>query len=349
MKERNRPRRGLTLRHYFTLLVMGEIVLTIGLSSALTEILEGAIGNLDVSPILFLAGFSLLIGAGCAIFVNRVMLTRIIQLSNSMKEVAKGDFSIRLDTRSIVKEISESHNSFNSMVTQLSKTETLQSSFISDVSHEFKTPINAIEGYVTLLQDETLAEEQRQEYIDKILLSTERLSHLVGNILLLSKVDHHTVALQKSRFSLDEQIRNSIVLLENKWEAKGIELCVDLCEVQICAYETFLSHIWTNLIDNAVKYSPVGGTVAITLKKTGDQCVFTVTDDGPGIDEEALPFIFNKFYQGDTSHKSEGNGLGLALVRRIVTLHGGSIVAENRPEGGASFTLTLPLSDEAPN
>ena len=342
-KERKRRRRGLTLRHYFTLLVMGEIVLTIGLSSALTEILEGAIENLDVSPILFLVGFSLLIGAGCAIFVNRVMLTRIIQLSNSMKQVAKGDFSIRLDTRSIVKEISESHSSFNSMVSQLATTETLQSSFISDVSHEFKTPINAIEGYVTLLQDESLSREQQGEYIEKILLSTERLSHLVGNILLLSKVDHHTVALQKNRFSLDEQIRGAIVLLENKWEAKGIELCVDLCEVELVAFETFLSHIWTNLIDNAIKWSPEGGTVSVTLTQNGGTCTFTVTDEGPGIDEEALPYIFNKFYQADSSHKSEGNGLGLALVRRIVTLHGGDIVAKNRPEGGASFTLTLPI------
>ena len=343
MKEQKRKKRGLTLRHYFTLLVMGEIVLTIGLSSALTEILEGAIENLDVSPILFLAGFSLLIGAGCAIFVNRVMLTRIIQLSDSMKQVAKGDFSIRLDTRSIVKEITESHNSFNSMVSQLATTETLQSSFISDVSHEFKTPINAIEGYVTLLQDESLSEEQRREYIDKILLSTERLSHLVGNILLLSKVDNHTVALQKNRFSLDEQIRGAIVLLENKWEAKGIELCVDLCEVDILAFEIFLSHIWTNLIGNAIKWSPEGGTVSVTLTQNDGTCTFTVTDEGPGISDEALPYIFNKFYQADTSHKSEGNGLGLALVRRIVTLHGGNITAQNRPEGGASFTLTLPI------
>ena len=177
--------------------------------------------------------------------------------------------------------------------------------------------------------------------MEKILYNTQRLSKLVSNILLLSKVDHQTISAQGSLYRLDEQIRQSIVQLEPAWEKKDIDLDVELEDLAYTGNESLMLHVWDNLIGNAIKFSPPGGLVRISLKREGQQAVFCVDDCGPGIDEASLGHIFDKFYQSDSSHKQEGNGLGLALVKRILAIEHGQITAENRPEGGCRFTVTL--------
>ncbi len=339
------PRRGMNLHRYFSLIVLGEILLVLFVAYGLTHLMRDVLlPDIRVSPILWMVAFSLLIGSGCAVFVSRVLLKRIVVLSRSMQKVAKGDFSIRLDTHSIVKELRETQSSFNSMVEQLSKIETLQSDFISNVSHEFKTPINAIEGYATLLEDESLSEEDRALYLNRIALSTQKLSQLIGNVLLISKMDNATQHSDLSTFRLDEQICQAIILLEPKWASKSIEIDADLCEITVTAQQSLLGHIWTNLIDNAVRYAHTDGCIRMRLWEEDGQCIFTVEDDGPGIDESALPYIFNKFYQADSSHKSEGNGLGLAIASKIAAIHKGRISAQNNADRGAKFTVSLPLS-----
>ena len=227
------------------------------------------------------------------------------------------------------------------MAESLEALENSRRNFVSNVSHEFKTPINAIEGYTTLLQDcENLTAEQ-QEYVEKIIFNTQRLSTLVGNILLLSKIENQSIQTNKVRFRIDEQIRQSIVALEPDWEKKDIQFDAELELLEYTGNENLLRHVWDNIIGNAVKFSPVGGEVKICLFKKNGIITFTVEDRGPGLSDKAAKHIFDKFYQEDTSHKSEGNGLGLALVHRILTICGGDIKAENCEEGGCRFTVEL--------
>jgi len=273
--------------------------------------------------------------------LSKIFFNPIKKLRRAMDQVAEGDFSVRLEEESNSREIMELYTGFNLMAHGLSSTEILQTDFVSNVSHEIKTPINAIEGYSTLLQGDDNLDADQQEYVEKILYNTNRLSSLVGSILLLSRLENQQIPSHRSRYRLDEQIRQSIVGLEAAWEDKDIEFDVELSRTEYLGNEAMMRHVWDNLIGNAVKFSPRGGTVRMTLGKTAQDLVFTIEDSGPGLSEEDMRHVFDKFYQADSSHRQEGNGLGLALVKRVLTLEDGEIRVENRPEGGCRFTVTL--------
>lgn len=327
---------------FFTFLVLVEIVLTIGFAIFLQWILESIL-QITLSSTSFLLLVGGFMGSALAFLVNRIFFKPIEQLSQGMNEVAEGDFTIKMSTNSPINEVKELYNSFDLMVRELGATEILQSDFMSNVSHEIKTPVNAIEGYATLLQGGEYTDEEQEEYIDKILFNTKRLSELVGNVLLLSKIDNQAISKNEKKFRLDEQIRQSIMQLETNWTEKDIELDVDLEKVEFVGNTTLLIHVWDNLIGNAIKFSPVGGLVSIRLKQSEARIVFTIEDQGPGIAEESVKHIFDKFFQVDSSHKQEGNGLGLALAKKIVSLNSGEITVENRDAGGCRFTVELPL------
>lgn len=287
---------------------------------------------------------SILSGAAIAVGLSKIFVSPMMKLGDAMRKVAGGDFTVRLDCTSKIRDVREVYGSFNTMVKELGNTETLQTDFVSNVSHEFKTPINAIEGYASLLQDSQLTDEQKNAYIDKIIFNTRRLSDLVGNILLLSKVNNQTISLKASTFRLDEQVRQSILALESKWEKKEIEFDIDLDEIEYMGYENLLSHVWLNLIDNAVKFSPQNGQIRIRLKQLDGSVTFSIWDNGLPIPEADIDRIFNKFYQGDNSHASEGNGLGLALVRKIVAAAHGTINVTSSEDAGTEFVVALPNS-----
>lgn len=287
---------------------------------------------------------SILSGAAIAVGLSKIFVSPMMKLGDAMRKVAGGDFTVRLDCTSKIRDVREVYGSFNTMVKELGNTETLQTDFVSNVSHEFKTPINAIEGYASLLQDSQLTDEQKNAYIDKIIFNTRRLSDLVGNILLLSKVNNQTISLKASTFRLDEQVRQSILALESKWEKKEIEFDIDLDEIEYTGYENLLSHVWLNLIDNAVKFSPQNGQIRIRLKQLDGSVTFSIWDNGLPIPEADIGRIFNKFYQGDNSHVSEGNGLGLALVRKIVAAAHGTINVTSSEDAGTEFVVALPNS-----
>ena len=287
---------------------------------------------------------SILSGAAIAVGLSKIFVSPMMKLGDAMRKVAGGDFTVRLDCTSRIRDVREVYGSFNTMVKELGNTETLQTDFVSNVSHEFKTPINAIEGYASLLQDSQLTDEQKNAYIDKIIFNTRRLSDLVGNILLLSKVNNQTISLKASTFRLDEQVRQSILALESKWEKKEIEFDIDLDEIEYTGYEYLLSHVWLNLIDNAVKFSPQNGQIRIRLKQLAGSVTFSIWDNGLPIPEADIGRIFNKFYQGDNSHASEGNGLGLALVRKIVAAAHGTINVTSSEDAGTEFVVALPNS-----
>lgn len=290
--------------------------------------------------------FSVVLGSAIARYASHTFFAPITRLCRAMKEVAGGDFHVEMQTDSKIDELRELYDNFNRMVRELNSTETLQTDFISSVSHEFKTPINAIEGYAALLQEQDLTPDEQRQYVEKILFNTRRLSTLTGNILLLSKLSSQSIRPRRTTFRLDEQIRQAVLALEQKWEDKELELDIDLERTTFTGYEALLLHVWTNLIDNAVKFDPHGGLLRLRLYQPDEHLLFTIEDSGPGIaagDEER---IFAKFYQSDTSREAEGNGLGLALVKKIVELNGGSVRAENLPQGGCRFTVRLPAKAE---
>ena len=321
---------------YVTLEMLVCILIAYGLDRLFNVVLPWTV------PLEFeLLGTCLLIGILVTSQLSKYFFNPIKKLRGAMDKVADGDFSVRLEEKSTSKEIMEIYTGFNLMAHELNSTEILQTDFVSNVSHEFKTPINAIEGYSTLLQDADNLDDEQREYIDKILFNTQRLSSLVGSILLLSKLENQQIPTKQTEYRLDEQIRQSVVAQETAWMQKNIELDAELERVSYLGNEQMIRHVWDNLISNAIKFSPQGGAVKLRLSKKARKLVMTIEDQGPGLSGEAQKHIFDKFYQSDSSHKQEGNGLGLALAKRILTIEKGQITAENIPEGGCRFTVTL--------
>ncbi len=334
-----------SLRVKFFLICMMEFIAVVLLSELAGWLLRRWLGvTLDIPIFVWAILFSVVVGGVITNYITHSFIDPITRLGSAMKEVADGNFQITAQCSSKLKEVNDIYASFNLMVQELAATETLQTDFISSVSHEFKTPINAIEGYASLLQDHQQSTEEQQIYIEKILYNTHRLSALTGNILLLSKINNQTIKPQRTGFRLDEQIRQAIVALEQKWTAKDIDFDVELDKIQYNGYESLLIHVWSNLIDNAIKFDPQGGMITLRLRQSGDCAVFTIDDNGPGVPPQEQERIFHKFYQVDNSREVSGNGLGLALVRQIVSFSGGTVAVENLPEAGCRFTVTLPLA-----
>ena len=338
-KVRNEQRDRFSLRTRLTAFVTVEMLICILIAYGVDQLFNSVL-PWTVPLELELVGVCLLIGVLVTSRMSKYFFNPIKKLRGAMDKVAEGDFSVRLEEKSS-KEIMEIYAGFNLMANGLSSTEILQSDFVSNVSHEFKTPINAIEGYSTLLQGSENLDDDQKEYVDKILFNTQRLSSLVGSILLLSKLENQQIPTNQTEYRLDEQIRRSVVALETAWVQKDIELDVDLDRVSYLGNEQMMRHVWDNLISNAVKFSPQGGMVKLRLTQKARKLIFTIEDQGPGLSEDAQKHVFDKFYQGDSSHKQEGNGLGLALAKRILTIEKGQITAENIHEGGCRFTVTL--------
>lgn len=331
----------------FSLLTLLTLTLTILFSSLLIFllILAGVFSEQNRTIIFFIvAVVSILVGTIISNCAGRHPLTAIIAMSNAAREVARGNFNIRLDENSQIKELQEMAHNFNLMAKELAGTELLRTDFIENVSHEFKTPLSAIEGYATLLQKKELDEKKRQEYTKKILHNTHRISSLTSNILLLSRLENQEIGIQKESFCLDEQIREIILFLEEGWTEKNLELDIDLESVIYYGNKELLEHVWQNILSNAIKFTPENGKISIRLSQKGNFLTASIADNGIGMSEEIKQRIFEKFYQGDRSRSSCGNGLGLALVKRIIDLHRGNISVYSKEQEGSIFTIALPLS-----
>ena len=337
---KQRRNRFLDIRVQFFFICMAGFVVVALLAALAGWGLEHL--GVDVPMFVWVLIFTLLLGSGTAAGFSVAFFAPISRLSHSMKEVAGGNFHVHVETKSIFRDIRDIYDNFNLMVSEPNATETLQTDFISNVSHEFKTPISAIEGYASLLQEHQQSSEEQAKYVDKILFNTRRLSALAGNILLLSKLDSQSIRPRRERFRLDEQVRQSILALERRWTEKDVDFDVDLDEIEYTGYAGLLQHVWSNLIDNAIKFGPRGGLIRMRMLRENGSILFTIDDEGPSIPDEDKARIFNKFYQGDSSHESEGNGLGLALVRKIVAMHGGEVRVEDPPLGGCRFAVSLP-------
>ena len=299
------------------------------------------------SPVLMIFVVCTAIVVGILMYIWNRVFKPISNLNEALIKVGKGDFNCKLISDNEIEEIEEMYTNFNSMVHELNSTETLRSDFIANVSHEFKTPLSSIEGYVTLLQTENLEQKKRDEYLEKVITNTRRLSDLTGNILKLSKLENQQALTEKSPVDLAENIRQQILLLEEKWTKKNIEFDIDLEEIFVLGKDELLSVVWYNLISNAIKFSHENGRVTIKSELVDDYVRINITDEGIGMAEEEMIRIFDKFYQGDSSHKTEGNGLGLALAKKIIVLHGGNIYVSSQKGEGTTFTVTLNTTKNA--
>ncbi|WP_199825320.1 HAMP domain-containing sensor histidine kinase [Gorillibacterium timonense] len=294
--------------------------------------------------ILIVATTSVLLGTALSALSGRKLLAPLTELSNAAKEVAKGNFDVRLTyDNHKVRQLGEMARNFNKMVQELSGIETLRSDFVVNVSHEFKTPIAAIEGYAALLQDKGLSEEEFHEYSRLIMESTKQLSSLSSNILKLSKLETQEITLDESEFHLDEQIRQALLLLEPLWSDKELNLEIQLDPIRYTGDEELLMQVWINLLGNAIKFTEREGEISVESTVTEEAITVTIADTGIGMTEEVCKRVFERFYQADGSRALEGNGLGLPLARRIVELCGGDIVVESEPGVGSVFTVRLPV------
>lgn len=272
---------------------------------------------------------SLIIGSLLIIVTSGFIVKPVRELSAAAGKIARGDFDIRIENDRN-DEIGELISNFNIMAKELAGMEMLRNNFISDISHEFRTPLTSIEGYVKLLGS-CKSDAERSEYINIITEETKRLSALSGNILLLNRIENESLSLTKSAFRLDEQIRQVILSHENKWSSKDIDLQLDLDETVCEGNEQLLYQVWLNLFDNAVKFSKAHGVIEVTLRKADGRAVFSITDYGKGMTAEEQSRMFEKFYAGDRSRNTEGNGLGLSIVKRAVDMHGGKVEVTSKP------------------
>ena len=355
MKERPRRKRERPSRMSLTVILAVFVFLILVAAVGLTALgfygftrlglLANASGSLDIrSTILFMTLSSLIIGGLLAFFGSRLPMKPLNDLIDKLNCLAAGDFHARLrfgNALSAHPAFREISTSFNTMAEELENTELLRSDFINNFSHEFKTPIVSIAGFAKLLARENLTEEQRAAYLHAIEEESMRLSAMATNVLALTRIENQTILTDVSRFNLSEQIRASVLLLEAKWTKKQIELSLDFDEHEIEANEELLREVWINLLDNAIKFSPDGGVVAVTVADLDTKITVTVSNEGEEIPPEKLSKIFNKFYQADESHATAGNGVGLAIVKRIVELHGGTVTVESE-DGEVAFAVTLP-------
>ncbi|MBO4914658.1 MAG: HAMP domain-containing histidine kinase [Oscillospiraceae bacterium] len=294
----------------------------------------------ELVPYIEFALASLLLGALLSVFLSRRSIGPLSEVMEATDKVAAGDYSVRV-TPGGSEEIRMLGEKFNHMAQELGSVELLRSDFINNFSHEFKTPIVSISGFAKALKWDDLTEDERGEYLDIILEESERLSTLAENVLDLSRVENLTILTDKTRFNVSEQLRLAIALMDGKWRDKKIDFAFDGDEVFLEGSEPLLRQVWINLLDNAVKFSPEGGTVEVSVAQKGERTEIAVCDSGSGMTEEVRAHVFDKFYQGDASRTTKGNGLGLALVKRIVQLHGGTVEAQSREGGGARFAVTL--------
>lgn len=340
-------KKGSTLWFYFGGIVFATIAIMFVLVSLVWMMLfQAGVVVIDPRdrhlPVLIYFFGSFLLGAVLAIYVGRLIIRPVQGIGDAFDALSRGDFDVRVPEKGEVPEIREMAQKFNAMTHDLSHMETLRSDFVANVSHEFKTPLAAIEGYAALLQNRSLSDEKREYYTEKILDNSRKLSVLCSDILMLSKLENQEIVSGCGEFRLDEQLRRCVLLLEEKWTEKELSFDMELPRTMYSGNEALLERVWSNILDNAVKHSPHGGCIHIGIEKAEGAIAVTIADEGEGMSEEVQKHIFEKFYQGDRSRKAEGNGLGLALVKRIVELCRGEVSVRSEPDCGARFTVTLP-------
>ena len=327
----------LTLQTFFVVLIVVVI------ASAIALMYRVAITDMHMIGVL-----SMLVPIVVLVTLVNFLFTRYIyryldKISDAMQKVADGDYTVRLDAEKD-QPFRELYRNFNTMAEELGGVEMLKNDFINGYAHELRTPITSINGFAEMLlnDDGTLSREEKRSYLEIIASESRRLADLAGNSLLMSKLDSQKIIPDKKPFSLDEQLRRCSILLSGQWTEKELDMTMDLDEAVYVGDYDLMQHLWINLLTNAVKYTPKGGSITVTLKNEEKFIAVSVADTGKGISPEDRERIFDKYYQTDKSHSKRGLGLGLAICKRIVQLCNGSLTVESEVGVGSTFTVKLP-------
>ena len=274
---------------------------------------------------------------------RKIMVDRPVQIiTQATEQIMQGDFSVRVRPMhgAGMEGFNQIGMAINAMAQELSGTETLRTDFIDNVSHELKTPLAVMGNYAAMLQRPGITEDEKNEYARAISKAARKLAQLITNILKLNKLENQQIFPQPKEFDLSEQLCECLLVFEDAWEARNLEIETDIQDdVRIKSDPELLSLVWNNLISNAVKFTPDGGSIGLSLKTEGSNVVVQVSDTGCGMKPEVGQHIFEKFYQGDTSHTTQGNGLGLALVKRVVDILSGEIGVQSVYGEGSTFTV----------
>lgn len=325
----------------FVLFTISSLI-TFGLSTFVAKWMQVSEDNILVFGVIVMA-MSIIFGLALSFAYSAVMIKASKPYLEALEKVAEGDFSVRITDPGVFANFGIAHN-FNNMAQQLEGVETLREGFISDFSHEFKTPIVSISGFARLLKAPNLSAEQRNEFLDVIIAESDRLVGLSESVLMLNRLD--TQVINVERFSLDEMLRRCMLLFDKQCRDKNISLEANIDDnVQINSNAKLLNQVWVNLLSNAVKFTPDGGSIEVGCRLNGDTATVTVADNGCGMTPEVMQNIFNKFYQGDKSHTTQGNGLGLAIVKKIVEILNGDISVRSELGKGSTFAVSFKVNN----
>lgn len=337
-------RLGIKLSLLILIIIVAADVLTLAARITIDMVMSN--GSSDTIDVIAAVISSIVIGTLLSFIAGGMFLRPLAELIKATKKVSDGDYTAQVDIgwaeNHTVRELSDLIKVFNEMTRELNNTAMFNRDFISNFSHEFKTPLVSIRGFARQLYNGNLTPEQQKEFSKIILEETEYLSDLSSNTLLLTSLETSDIISGKTQFSLDEQLRSCMLRLEPQWSEKNIDLSMDLDEVTFYWDELMLAHVWNNLFDNAVKFTPEGGKISVSCHRNAGVITIRIRDSGVGIPQQALPHIFEKFYQADSSHATKGNGLGLPLAKKIVELCGGRIGVQSDLGKGTEFTVILP-------
>lgn len=345
---------GLTLLFSSVIFVVILVALAVGAAVVFLVthlgLLEAAVSGPRylLQSMLLMVVVSTVVGFLIALLASRIPLSPIKRLIDRMNQLASGDFQARMEFEPPIRDIpsfSELSESFNTMATELESTELLRTDFINNFSHEFKTPIVSIAGFAKLLKRGKLSPEQQAEYLDIIESESLRLARMATNVLNLTKIENQSILTEVTEFNLSEQVRTCILLFIDQMEQKNLEIQAEFGEFTITADEELLKQIWINLMSNAVKFSPEWGSIAVEMQGQPEQLSVTIRNSGDTIPPAQQKKIFRKFYQADESHAAEGNGIGLAIVKRVAELHHGTVTVQSE-NGVTAFTVTLPRQEK---
>ncbi|MBQ8163055.1 MAG: HAMP domain-containing histidine kinase [Clostridia bacterium] len=338
---------------------LGQLIVFLTVTSIVTVALmvygvvekraHGDVGTISAVMLLVTVFLSTLFTLADIIRRKKTVDDPVEKILIATEKMAKGDFSIRLKPRHSYGNYDSYDlivDNMNMLANELQKSEVLKTDFISNVSHEIKTPLAIIRNYVALMNDSSLDEETRTGYAQTVIDATKRLTNLISDILKLSKLENNELSIEYTSFFLDAQLEECILQFESIIEKKELEIDAELDPVSIISSPSYLEIIWNNLISNAIKFTEKGGRIGILVKKTEKGALVEISDTGCGISKDVGEHIFDKFYQGDTSHSGEGNGLGLALVKKVIDTLGGKISVSSEQGKGSTFTVLLNSSKD---
>lgn len=309
-------------------------------------ILGAKLGNIHPIMLVFAAFLpAIIIGTALAFVVGKKSLKNLNKIITAVTQIGKGNFDVEITDVKGAQNIVEIADNINIMAKELKGLELLRKDFIQNFSHEFKTPIVSIQGFTKRLLTKPLTEAEKREYLEIILEESTRLADMSTSTLFMSKLDSMARVTDKKEFLLDEQLRRSVLLLEKQIQTKNIDVEItDMPALPFAGDEEMMKQVWVNILSNAVKFCKPGGKIFISAKSHESGTVISISDDGIGMSDEVSSRIFDKYYQGDGSHATEGNGLGLSIVKKIVDLSGGSISVKSKQGEGSTFTVVLPAA-----